>query len=204
MPNNKQELNSGLKFILELGPLVLFFIAYRKAGWIIENISIFNGLDPEKDKLYPAILIIIITSIISLIIYRVKLKYFPIMPLISTLFATLFGVLAFIFRDSNFIKMKVTIAYLLPAIILIIGLWLKKPFIKYIFGEAFELPEAIWIKLTERWVMIFLALAVLNEYIWRNFSTDFWVSFKVFATPIILIIFTLSQLPLIIKNKLND
>ena len=84
------------------------------------------------------------------------------------------------------------------------GLLFGRPLLGYVFDSVFRLDDEGWRKLTFRWGMFFFVLAVLNEVIWRNFSTDFWVSFKVFGIMPLTILFTLTQMPLIQRHALPE
>jgi intracellular septation protein len=117
------------------------------------------------------------------------------MPLFSAIILGIFGSITIFSGNEIFIKMKPTLLNLLFALILFFGYFFKKPFLKYIFASKVELSEEAWILLSKRWGLFFIFLAVLNEIIWRNFTTDFWVKFKVFGILIISLIFTLTQLP---------
>jgi len=99
--------------------------------------------------------------------------------------------------------MKPTIINALFGVALLGGLMFGKSLLGYVFNAAFQLDDEGWRKLTVRWGIFFLFLAVLNEVVWRNFSDDFWVAFKVWGTMPITILFTLSQMPLIMKHTVT-
>lgn len=122
------------------------------------------------------------------------------MPLISAIILGIFGGLTLISGDDLFIKIKPTLINLLFATLLFYGYFSKRPLIKHLFGESLKMEDKIWIVLSLRWGLFFVFLAILNEAIWRNFSTDFWVNFKVFGVFPISMIFTLSQVPFMVKN----
>ena len=128
----------------------------------------------------------------------------PIMPLVSGIVVLIFGALTLYLHNDVFIKMKPTIINTLFGAILLGGLAFGKSLLGYVFDEAFRLDAEGWRKLTLRWGLFFLFLAVLNEVVWRNFSTDFWVAFKVWATMPITILFTISQMPLIMRHSLEE
>jgi intracellular septation protein len=126
------------------------------------------------------------------------------MPFISGLVVLVFGSLSIYLQDETFIKMKPTIINALFGVALLGGLMFGKSLLGYVFNAAFQLDEEGWRKLTVRWGIFFLFLAVLNEVVWRNFSDDFWVAFKVWGTMPITILFTLSQMPLIMKHTVTS
>ncbi|MGH6859202.1 MAG: septation protein A, partial [Phyllobacterium sp.] len=123
----------------------------------------------------------------------------PIMPLVSGIVVLIFGTLTLYLHNETFIKMKPTIVNALFGVILLGGLFFGKALLGYVFDSAFKLNAEGWRKLTLRWGIFFLFLAVLNEVVWRSFSTDFWVAFKVWGTMPITLLFTFSQMPLIMK-----
>ena len=84
------------------------------------------------------------------------------------------------------------------------GLAFGRSFLAYVFDAAFALDQEGWRKLTLRWGVFFLFLAVLNEVVWRTQSTDFWVAFKVWGIMPITMIFAISQLPLMQRHMLPD
>jgi intracellular septation protein len=128
----------------------------------------------------------------------------PMMPLVSGIVVLIFGALTLYLQDDVFIKMKPTIVNTLFGGVLLGGLLFGKSLLGYVFNSAFSLDAEGWKKLTFRWGLFFFVLAILNEVVWRNFSTDFWVAFKVWATMPITILFTLSQMPLIMRHSLEN
>lgn len=168
-----------IKFAVELGPLVVFFVVNSQYG-------IFVGTGW-----------FMAATAVALTASRLILGRVPIMPLISGAFILVFGALTLWLQDSLFIKIKPTIVNLLFATILLGGLAFRQSLLKYVFGEAFNLTEEGWRILTIRWGLFFIFLACLNEVIWRNFSEDFWVSFKLWGLMPITMIFAMSQIGLL-------
>ena len=119
------------------------------------------------------------------------------MPMVTAVLVVVFGGLTFWLDDPRFIKIKPTIINLLFAGVLFGGLLTGRPLLKLLFGEAFRLTEEGWRKLSVRWALFFLALAVLNEIVWRNFSEAAWVNFKVFGILPLTIVFAMAQIGLI-------
>ena len=126
------------------------------------------------------------------------------MPLVTGVVVLVFGGLTLALQDEIFIKMKPTIVNTLFGGVLIGGLFFGKSLLGYVFDSVFQLTDEGWRKLTLRWGLFFFVLAMVNEVIWRNFSTDFWVSFKVFGMMPLTIVFTLTQMPLIQRHSLDD
>ncbi len=179
-------MNHKLKMFFDIVPLAIFFLAYR-----------FSGV-------FAATAAIMVSTIISLSVTYWLEKKISIMPLVSGIIITLFGTLTLVLHDDTFIKMKPTLVNLIFASILLGGVYFKKSLIKYVLGNAMTLGDAGWRILSIRWGLFFIFLACLNEFIWRNFSTDFWVNFKVFGMFSLTIIFTILQMPLIKKHHKED
>ena len=123
------------------------------------------------------------------------------MPLFTAVLVVVFGGLTLYLKNDVFIKMKPTVLYGFFGAVLLGGLAFNRLFIKYVFAQAFELDELGWRKLTVRWGLFFLGLAVLNETVWRCTSTATWVSFKVWGIIPLIFLFALAQTPLVIKHQ---
>ena len=125
------------------------------------------------------------------------------MPVVTAVLVVVFGGLTFWLDDPRFIKIKPTIINLLFAGVLIGGLITRRPLLKMLFGEAFNLTEEGWRKLSVRWTLFFLVLAALNEVVWRNFSEAAWVNFKVFGILPLTLVFAMAQIGLIKRHEAN-
>ncbi|MDM9621371.1 septation protein A [Rhizobium sp. AC44/96] len=188
-----------LKLALELGPLLIFFFANLRGPWLVEKFPVLATLG---GPLFVATALFMAATVISLVISKIVLRHLPIMPFVSGIVVLVFGSLSIYLQDETFIKMKPTIINALFGFTLLGGLLFGKSLLGYVFNAAFQLDADGWRKLTIRWGVFFLFLAVLNEVVWRNFSDDAWVAFKVWGTMPITIIFTLAQMPLIMKHTL--
>jgi intracellular septation protein len=171
-----------VKLALEFAPLALFFIANSRLG-IFSATGIFMG-----------------ATLVALAIYYALTRSLPIMLLVSTVVVVIFGGLTLALHDDLFIKMKPTIVNSLFGAVLIGGLAFGKPILPLVLDQVLTLTPAGWRKLTLRWAIFFFALAALNEIVWRNFSTDTWVNFKVFGTMPLTLVFALAQTPLILRH----
>jgi intracellular septation protein len=149
----------GLKLLIELGPLLVFFGVNAAYG------------------IYAATAAFMVVTLISLAYAFWRYHKLPIMPLVSGAVVLVFGTLTLYLRDDTFIKLKPTLVYLIFAAVLGAGLLLRKPLLELL--------------------LFFVAMAVVNELVWRNFSTDVWVSFKAFGFLPITFLFALAQMPLI-------
>ena len=124
-------------------------------------------------------------------------RHVPVMALVTAFVVMVFGALTLYLHDETFIKMKPTIIYALFAAALGGGLLVGRSFIAILFDQVFDLTVAGWRKLTLRWAVFFVAMAVLNEIVWRTQTTDFWVAFKLFGFVPLTMIFAIAQMPLI-------
>ena len=179
-------MKSIYKLLIDIGPLAVFFIFYTRSG------------------LQASILPLMIATVIAVLFSYTLEKKIPIMPTVGAGIVLIFGGLTIYFDNEVFIKMKPTIINLIFAIILYGGMLVKKPLLKILLGAALRLEEEGWRILTYRWIGFFIALAVLNEIVWRTQTTDIWVNFKVFGILPITFIFTMTQFPLIKKHQIDD
>jgi len=174
------------KLLIDIGPLAVFFVFYTRSD------------------LQTAILPFMIATIIAVLFSYILEKKIPIMPTAGAIIILIFGGLTIYFNNETFFKMKPTIINLLFAGILYGGIILNKPLLRYLLGAALKLQDEGWDILTKRWVGFFIALAILNEIIWRTQTTDIWVNFKVFGILPITFIFTLAQFSTIKKYQIED
>jgi len=179
-------MKSFYKLLIDIGPLAVFFIFYTRSG------------------LQASILPFMVATVIAVLFSYILEKKIPIMPTVGAGIVLLFGGLTIYFDNDIFFKMKPTIINVLFAVILYGGILINKPLLKYLLGAALKLEEMGWKILTQRWIGFFIALAILNEIVWRTQSTDVWVNFKVFGILPITFIFTMTQFPLIKKYQIED
>ena len=197
----KKEINPLLKFALELGPLLVFFFANARGEWLAER---FPALTELGGPIFIATGLFMAATAIALSVSWVLTRTLPMMPLVSGVIVFVFGGLTLWLQDATFIKMKPTIVNSLFAAVLLGGLAFGKSLLGYVFDSAFRLDAEGWRKLTFRWGLFFVFLAVLNEIVWRNFSEDTWVAFKVWGTMPITVAFTLAQMPLIMRHSVDE
>jgi intracellular septation protein len=170
------------RFVLEIGPLGAFFVGY--VGW---NLMVAT-----------AVLMAAVVAALA-ISYRTERKV-PLMPIVTAVMVLIFGGLTLILQDETFIKMKPTIVNGLFATALFAGLAFGKPLLQPLLGSVLQLDLAGWKKLSLRWACFFVFMACLNEFVWRSFSTDFWVNFKVWGNFPLTLIFAAAQYPLILRH----
>lgn len=197
----RKEIQPLLKLALELGPLLVFFFTNARGESLIERFPVLGHIG---EPIFLATALFMVATVIALTVSWILTRTLPMMPLISGIVVLVFGALTLWLHNETFIKMKPTIVNTLFGTILLGGLFFGKALLGYVFDSAFRLDAEGWRKLTFRWGWFFLFLAITNEIIWRNFSTDFWVAFKVWGTMPITIVFTLSQMPLIQKHTLPE
>ena len=176
-------MNSILKLILEVLPLILFFTLYKSHGIIHATVGV------------------VIATIFAQIITYFYERKFSAVQLLATGLLAVFGGITIISGDTTFIKLKPTFINLIFAALLLGGSIRKKGLLKYVFGNAIEMTEEKWITFSKRWGFFFLALAMLNEAIWRNFPEHIWVNFKVFGILGLTFLFLLTQLAFLNKNN---
>jgi intracellular septation protein len=194
------EISPLLKFVLELGPLMVFFFANSRGEWLA---STFPVLTEFGGPIFIATGLFMAATVLSLVISKLVVGKLPLMPLVSGVVVLSFGALSIWLLNDTFIKMKPTIVNTLFGVILLGGLFFGQSLLGYVFNSAFRLTDEGWRKLTLRWGIFFLFLAVLNEVVWRMFTTDTWVAFKVWGTMPITIIFTMAQMPLVMRHSLE-
>ena len=197
----KKELAPLPKLALELGPLLVFFFANARSEWLVDTWPVLGSFG---GPIFLATGLFMVATAISLTVSWLLIRSLPIMPLVSGVVVFVFGALTLYLQDDLFIKMKPTIVNSLFGAVLLGGLFFGKALLGYVFESAFKLDAEGWRKLTLRWGVFFFFLALLNEVVWRNFSTDFWVAFKVWGTMPITLIFTFSQMPLIMRHQLQE
>ena len=200
-PTKEEKQHPGLKMALELGPLLVFFFGNLRGEWLAEKFPVLTTLG---SPLLIATALFMVATVLSLLVSKIVFKHLPVMPFVSGVVVMVFGSLSIWLQDETFIKMKPTIVNTLFGVVLLGGLFFGKSLLGYVFNAAFSLNEEGWRKLTLRWGIFFLFLAVLNEVVWRNFSDEAWVNFKVWGTMPITILFTLSQMPLIMRHSVEE
>ncbi len=181
----RKKLKPGLKLLLEMGPLVLFFLVYTRFG-------IFAGTGA-----------LMAATIVALAVTYSLTRHLPVMPMVTAAMVVVFGGATLLLHDATFVKMKATIVYLLFAAALLGGLLFGKALLSVAFDSVMNLTEEGWRKLTLRWGLFFIAMAAVNEFVWRTQPEDFWVKFKVFGFVPLTILFAISQTPLMLKHELK-
>lgn len=172
-----------MKLLIEFGPLAAFGITYFIAG------------------IFWATGAVMVTSVVALAASWTLFGRLLPAPLMTAVLVVVFGGLTFWLNDPRFIKIKPTIINLLFAGVLLFGLMTGRPLLKLLLGEAFNLTEEGWRRLSVRWALFFLTLAALNELVWRSFSETVWVNFKVFGILGLSLVFAMAQIGLIRRHE---
>jgi intracellular septation protein len=143
-------------------------------------------------------------SILALAVGLVFERRVAPMPLVTAVLGLIFGGLTLFFHDERFIKVKPTILYTAFGLFLITGALRGKNPLKVLMGDAFHLPDPVVRTLTLRYALMFFALALANEAVWRTQSTVFWGFFKFPGVPILIFLFAMSQAPLMMKHMPDE
>lgn len=184
--SKKSKKDTVSKMLSDFLPIVVFMIVYKTSD--------------AENPILPATMWLIIVTFVTLLISYFLTKKISKMPLITAVVLGIFGGLTLFSGNDYFIKIKPTLVNLVFAGILFFGYFTKRPLISFLFGGELKLKDEVWHILALRWGCFFICLAILNEVIWRNFSLDFWVNFKLFGVLPLSMIFTMAQIPLIMKN----
>ncbi len=175
-----------IKLLIELGPLVAFFAAYSRAG------------------IYWATGVLMLATVVALIASWRLLGRISAVPVVTAVLVVVFGGLTFLLDDPRFIKMKPTMINLLFAAVLLGGTAMGKSPLKLMLGEAFSLKPEGWRILSYRWACFFIVLAIANEYVWRTYSEQTWVSFKAFGILPLTFLFAMGQIGVIRRYELGE
>lgn len=187
------EANPLLKLLIDFGPLVVFF-------------AVYYGVERYRPEagIYWATGVLMVATLAALIASRLLLGRFSVPPLVTAVLVVVFGALTIWLQDPRFIMIKPTIIYLLFAGVLAFGLVTRRPLLKLVMGEALQLKDEGWRKLTFRWLVFFAAMALFNEIVWRNFSQPVWVTFKAWGFLPLTLIFAVAQVGLIRRHEAKD
>ena len=197
--NSKKEINPFVKTLLEMGPILLFFVAYIRLKDQVFNIG---GTDYDGFIIVTAafvILLIITNGILWMLTGKLSK-----MQIATLVLVVVFGGMTVWLNDDRFIKMKPTMIYLLFGGILGFGLLRGVSYLKYVMEEMMQLQDEGWMILTKRVTLFFVALAILNELVWRSTSTETWVYFKTFGLTFALFGFFMTQTKLFQTFGIED
>ncbi len=190
----EKKINPIVKLALEMGPIILFFIAYTK---LKEDTYTILGRDYEGFIVVTAIFIPVLL-IATGILWALTGKLSK-MQVMTAVLVVIFGGLSVWLNDDRFIKMKPTILYLFFGGSLGFGLLRGRSYLQTMMEGAMPLNDEGWMILTKRVCVFFLTLALANEVVWRTMSTDAWVNFKTFGLTAAVFVFFMAQAGLMEK-----
>jgi intracellular septation protein len=184
MSITRSEVPRWLQPAVDYGPLAVFFMVYLGAGLMTATAAIIGA------------------SLVALPLAWTIQRRIPLIPLLTAAVVAVFGGLTLWLQDETFIKMKPTIVQALFAAILLGGLVFDRPLLKPLLARMMPpMSEAAWRRFTLRYALFFIAMAALNEAVWRTQSTDVWVTFKVFGLSGLTFLFILLQMPFITRQS---
>ncbi len=190
--SKQREPSAGSRLLIDLGPLLVFFATN------------FLAPVPGPAKLFVATGAFMAAMIVAMLVSQIRYKSISPLLWFSGLMVVVMGGLTIWLHDETFIKMKPTLYYVLVAAILGFGLATGKPLLKAVLGSTYPgLDQHGWVKLTRNWALFFAGMAVLNESVWRNSSTEFWIGFKIWGAIPITFLFALANVPMLMRHGLT-
>jgi len=189
--STKAEPQGGAKLLIDLGPLLVFFLVN------------FLAPVPSVTKIFVATGAFMVAMVAAMLFSAIR--YGKISPLLwfSGAMVVVLGGLTIWLHNETFIKMKPTIYYLLVAGLLTFGLLTDRPLLQRVLGSAYPgLDARGWAKLTRNWAIFFACMAAVNEAVWRNSSTDFWIGFKIWGALPLTFLFAAANIPMLMKHGL--
>ena len=191
--SERKEPSSGARLLIDLGPLLVFFAAN------------FLAPVPGAVKIFFATGAFMVAMLAAMLVSQVRYKHISPLLWFSGVMVVVMGGITIWLHDDTFIKMKPTLYYGLVAALLGFGLWTGRPLLKAVLGSAYPgLDETGWSKLTRNWALFFLGMALLNEGVWRNSSTDFWIGFKLWGAIPLTLLFALANVPMLMRHGLTS
>jgi intracellular septation protein len=190
-PEAEAEPQGGAKLLIDLGPLLVFFL-----------VNFFAPV-PAALKIFVATGAFMVAMIAAMLFSAIR--YRSISPLLwfSGIMVVVLGGLTIWLQNETFIKMKPTVYYALVAALLGFGLATGRPLLQRVLGSAYPgLDQAGWTKLTRNWALFFAFMGVLNELVWRNSSTDFWIGFKLWGALPLTFLFAALNIPMLMRHGL--
>jgi intracellular septation protein len=189
--SERPEPQGGAKLLIDLGPLLVFFLVN------------FVAPVPPLIKIFVATGAFMVAMIAAMLFSAIR--YHRISPLLwfSGIMVVILGGLTIWLHDVTFIKMKPTLYYALVAGLLAFGLATDRPLLQRVLGSTYPgLDEKGWMKLTRNWAIFFGFMAVLNEAVWRNSSTNFWIGFKLWGALPLTFLFAAANIPMLLRHGL--
>lgn len=193
MKTSEQRVASpGAKLAIDLGPLLVFFLV--------------NGFAPVPGmlKIFYATGAFMAAMLVAMMISQFRYRHISPMLWFSGVMVVVLGAFTIWLHDETFIKLKPTIYYTIAAGLLLFGLLTKRNLLQSVLGSAYPgLSERGWQILTRNWILFFVAMAIVNEAVWRTTSTDFWVAFKLWGALPATFVFALANVPMLMRHGLQ-
>ena len=187
----KSEPGGGSRLLIDIGPLLVFFL-----------VNFFAPV-PGALKIFVATAAFMAAMMAALIYSAIRYRHVSPLLLFSGVMVVILGGLTIWLHNETFIKVKPTIYYALVAALLAFGLATGKPLLKSVLGSSYPgLDEEGWRKLTRNWAIFFAAMAVVNEAVWRNSTTDFWIGFKLWGAVPATLLFAAANIPMLLRHGL--
>ena len=181
------------QLLVDVGPLIVFFAA-----------NFFAPVPPAL-KIFVATGAFMAAMVAAMIYSALRFRHISAMLWFSGVLVVVMGGVTLWLHDETFIKMKPTLYYVFVAALLAFGLFADKPLLKRVLGGTYPgLDEDGWRKLTRNWAIFFACMAVLNEAVWRNSSTSFWIGFKLWGAIPLTFLFAAANIPMLLKHGLNN
>jgi len=185
------EPTGGARLLIDVGPLLVFFLVN------------FLAPVPSAVRIFVATGAFMAAMVAALVFSAVRYRYVSPLLLFSGVMVVVLGGLTIWLHNETFIKIKPTIYYTLVAALLTFGLATGRPLLKLVLGSAYPgLDEDGWRKLTRNWAIFFAAMAVVNEAVWRNSTTDFWIAFKLWGAIPATLLFAVANVPMLMRHGL--
>lgn len=199
-PTPERPKSSWVNLIVDFGPLLVFFLAYRHYSPEAANDTLGTVAAVIRGTLA-----FMVATVIALAVSKWRLGHVSPMLWLTTVLIIGFGALTVVFHDAFWIQIKPTAVYLMFAGVLFFGLWRGKPMLKVLLQSAFEgLDDIGWMKLSRNWAWFFLALAVINTVLVYTVSFDVWLQAKLWGFTVLSFVFTFSQLPMVLRHGMGD
>jgi len=171
-----------MKFLFDLFPVVLFFVAFKLAD------------------IYVATAVAIAATFIQVGWLKLRGKRVDAMLWASLGIIAVFGGATLLLQDETFIKWKPTVLYwLLGSVLAAAALLFRRNLIRTMLSEQVQLPDAVWSRLNWSWIGFFAFMGALNLYVAYNYSTDLWVNFKLFGGMGLMLVFVVVQAAFLAK-----
>jgi intracellular septation protein len=198
----KPEPGPLLRLALDLGPLVVYFASYALLKHAYPSTP---GTAADPRVIYASTGVFMAATAAAMLFSLLRFGRISPMQWFSSAMVLVLGGLTLVFQKPWFIQVKPTLYYLMVSGILWFGLWIGKPTLKLALGSAYPgLDERGWVLLSRNWAIFFIAMAAANELVWRNFSFDFWIGYKLWGAIPATMIFALANMPMLLKHGLGE